>query len=69
MKHEEFRTLITSDGDLQRRFVSDPRAVLAECGVGDELSDAELDSIVGGTAGSGSAFVHSILTTIFVGPS
>ncbi len=64
MTQAEFRAALASDQDLQTRFILDPKAVLNDYQVSDELSDADLDSITGGSL-SEPEFVHSLLTTIF----
>ena len=66
MNKEEFTRRLSGDKALQRRFVADPGAVLAEFGVETEteLSDDELGNVAGGLSGQ-PAFVHGLLMTIF----
>jgi hypothetical protein len=63
MTQSEFRAALAADQKLQSRFISDPKAVLIEYQVSDELTEAELDSVAGGTI-SEPEFVHSLLTSI-----
>lgn len=63
MSRDEFTTKIRGNEGLQGRFVADPEAVLREYGVDMELTDAELDAVVGGV-GNQAAFVHQLLTMV-----
>lgn len=64
MTQAEFQAHIESDDLLRRRFIVNPKAVLTEYRVDNELSDAELDCVSGGTV-SEPEFVHRVLTSIF----
>lgn len=61
---DEFTAHVRENEELRGRFIADPEAVLREFHVDMELTDDELDGVVGGTS-SQSAFVHSLLTMIF----
>jgi bacteriocin-like protein len=65
MRQAEFRAALESDEKLQHRFVADPKAVLDEYQVSDELTEEELESISGGSPCGKPEFVHSLLSSIF----